>query len=1143
MKKLILALTLSIPLLAMGQTTSAPANTVIAPAASSNTNSVTHRWVPKVGIYYYQPLDLLDTTALIQTIANLYPRGDVRWLRRADSVNFITQLLSTSRHAYGTWTIDQISSPYAAFNAVDVFAGGNGLTLNNGSVLHLQPSGGVGTDPFVDVYNQGLHILAFKNRQTGATVTLDVNSSGKAALQGDTTGWGNTFLRPQYVQYTTIEENCPTCVIDGTTDNTAAILATIAYAKSTGKGIWLKSGKHYIFTPTGTVDITGIPEIGGYGIIDAKAITSGNFPPSANVLLQVTGTKALLQNGVAFTANTKTVTLNTGLNIKPGQTLLIYANEANPNAYRTDYFKGQRVTVDSYDSSTGILYVYEPFWYNITSAYVWVNDYQPYFKLGAGVTIIGNPTVVATGISSLYANIDINGEVDNFAAAAVIAGSSFMKGSYRAYNSYKYLSGESYGLDASDLSVVYLKDCDIRGAAHAVAAGGGLEYQTVFGGSGSLGGAFPGQVYITGGTFTNSNTSTFSALDAHGIVHDMVISGVTAIGGVDNAAANFTMDNSIIHYNNLSGYQTNNEAVGATTCNVTISNTHFIADTTVANTATTGIRSTYPLNSLAISNVTIDDRPPASGVNGVYITGNIQKIAVNGLTINTSYTGVPAEIDLYNSNGIFNNINITGAGLYMPPQVAGLTVKLNNVNVNGGKNGINLSKYSSGFLNAFTDVTVNNSSSTGNQNTGLLVGNAAKLTATNNSFTNNGLNTGSAVKIRTGLLADSVTTLVLSDNNLSASNGLQQYGIYHVAKGTTTYQLTGNQTTGNVSNPVLAGTQIADPSTTQAANTILAAPDGSNGPVTYRALAKGDARAIFIVNSTSGTLDWNDATNNLPGYGPTLLRDNATNGFGATANLYYVQNIQFSGIAATNNHIQFAYPYSTNGGIWYRLYFSSAFGSWQRLLDYSNITGDITFNSSLVAAIGASKITTAMIAANAVDLTTKVTGALPVANGGTGQSTYTNGQLLIGNTTGNTLTKATLSAGYGTTVTNGTGSITLASDTATSIVSKANLASQMALKISADVVNTATDANYTVTSANQLVKLPVVTANRTVSIPTASTYTGRIIRIWNQNTSGTFSWSFTGATVKDAANNTLTALVNSSVYMLESDGTNWLKLN
>ena len=61
-----------------------------------------------------------------------------------------------------------------------------------------------------------------------------------------------------------------------------------------------------------------------------------------------------------------------------------------------------------------------------------------------------------------------------------------------------------------------------------------------------------------------------------------------------------------------------------------------------------------------------------------------------------------------------------------------------------------------------------------------------------------------------------------------------------------------------------------------------------------------------------------------------------------------------------------------------------------------------------------------------LDVSTGLTGSTPVVNGGTGQSTFTNGQLLIGNTTGNTLTKATLTAGTGVTITNGTGSITIA---------------------------------------------------------------------------------------------------------------------
>lgn len=70
-----------------------------------------------------------------------------------------------------------------------------------------------------------------------------------------------------------------------------------------------------------------------------------------------------------------------------------------------------------------------------------------------------------------------------------------------------------------------------------------------------------------------------------------------------------------------------------------------------------------------------------------------------------------------------------------------------------------------------------------------------------------------------------------------------------------------------------------------------------------------------------------------------------------------------------------------------------------------------------------------------VDGSSIVPGAsasLPVVYGGTGQTTYTNGQLLIGNTTGNTLTKATLTQGTGITITNGSGSITIANAGVTS---------------------------------------------------------------------------------------------------------------
>lgn len=69
---------------------------------------------------------------------------------------------------------------------------------------------------------------------------------------------------------------------------------------------------------------------------------------------------------------------------------------------------------------------------------------------------------------------------------------------------------------------------------------------------------------------------------------------------------------------------------------------------------------------------------------------------------------------------------------------------------------------------------------------------------------------------------------------------------------------------------------------------------------------------------------------------------------------------------------------------------------------------------------------TSALTASATIPLTDTSGTLAVNRGGTGDTTYTNGQLLIGNTTGNTLTKGTLTAGTGISITNGAGSITIA---------------------------------------------------------------------------------------------------------------------
>lgn len=98
-------------------------------------------------------------------------------------------------------------------------------------------------------------------------------------------------------------------------------------------------------------------------------------------------------------------------------------------------------------------------------------------------------------------------------------------------------------------------------------------------------------------------------------------------------------------------------------------------------------------------------------------------------------------------------------------------------------------------------------------------------------------------------------------------------------------------------------------------------------------------------------------------------------------------------------------------------------------------------------------------------------GTLAVSHGGSGQSTYTNGQLLIGNTTGNTLSKATLTAGSNITITNGPGTITI--DAADQYVGTVTSVSALTIG-TAGTDLTSTVANGTTT--------PVITLN----VPTAS---------------------------------------------------------
>lgn len=377
------------------------------------------------------------------------------------------------------------------------------------------------------------------------------------------------------------------------------------------------------------------------------------------------------------------------------------------------------------------------------------------------------------------------------------------------------------------------------------------------------------------------------------------------------------------------------------------------------------------------------------------------------------------------------------------------------------------------------------------------------LTGTNFTGIPNGALSNNTVTIGTTSIALGATSLTLAgltsvtltqDPTLALEAATKQYVDTLVSEGISYHAPVKYEAPNAYTATYNNGTAGVGATLTNAGTQTAFTPDGVVAQVGDRVLIYQQANAahngVYTVTTVgSGSTNWvltraTDANSygvkdpNKLGAGDAFFVTSGDTGAGETYVMNTTGTITFGTTAINFVQVSSAQIYSAGTGL--------------------TLTGtQFSLTTPVATTLGGTGLTTFGASNRAIystGTTTLTAGTLPTAAGGTGQTTYTDGQILIGKTSDGSLAKATITAGTSISVTNGDGSITIANTAPDQVVS---------ITGSGTTTVTGTYPSFNVSSADQYVG--TVTSVSGTGTVNGITLTGTVTSTGSLTLGGTLS--------------------------------------